>query len=187
MNIILLGPPGAGKGTQGALLAEQMRVPKIATGDLLRAAVKNGTELGTKAQGYMDQGLLVPDDIILGLIREVLESPEAAEGVIMDGFPRTVAQAQAVDEFLGMRGTQVDRVLTFEVPEPELVTRLLGRAGQDGRSDDAPGAIQQRLAVYRAQTEPLIQFYDDRGILRQINGVGSIENIAERVSGALAE
>ena len=185
MNIILLGAPGAGKGTQGAVLAQRMCVPKIATGDLLRAAVKNGTALGTQAKGYMDQGLLVPDEIILGLIREVLESPEATDGVIMDGFPRTVAQAEAVDVLLEARQTEVNRVLTFEVPEEELVTRLLGRAMEDGRSDDTPEAIQQRLAVYRAQTEPLIQFYGDRGILCQIDGVGSVESIAERVTGAL--
>jgi len=186
MNVILLGAPGAGKGTQGIRLSERLNIPKVATGDLLRAAVRDKTSLGTQASTYMDAGLLVPDEIILGLIREVLESPAAATGLIMDGFPRTVAQAEAVDRLLQERGTGVDHVLTFEVPEQQLVERLLGRATTEKRSDDTHEAIKQRLAVYREQTAPLLAFYGQRGLLREIDGVGDIEAIANRVMAAIA-
>ncbi|MFQ5551621.1 MAG: adenylate kinase family protein, partial [Gemmatimonadales bacterium] len=126
MNIILLGPPGVGKGTQGDLLAAHLGIPKISTGDLLRTAVRDGTELGRNAQSYMDQGLLVPDGIILGLIKQVLESEEASGGgVLMDGFPRTVAQAEAIEKLFSAKGYAVDRVLTFAVPDEELVARML--------------------------------------------------------------
>jgi adenylate kinase len=185
MYVILLGPPGAGKGTQGAILAERTGLPKIATGDLLRAAVKDGNLLGLKAKRFMDKGLLVPDDVIIGLIAGVLESGEARNGVIMDGFPRTVAQAEAVDRLLGDRNATVDHVLNFEVPRDELVRRLRGRAGTEGRSDDTPEAIQRRLEVYRKETEPLIAFYRDRGVLTVIQGTGSIETIATRVQEAV--
>ena len=150
MNIILLGAPGAGKGTQGVILSERAGLPKIATGDLLRAAVRDGTPLGRQAQEYMDQGLLVPDEIILGLIEEVLASADAAAGVIMDGFPRTTHQAEAVDGFLGSRNDLVDRVVTFEVPDDELINRMLGRAEEQGRSDDTPEAIRKRLVGKRS-------------------------------------
>lgn len=185
MNLILLGPPGCGKGTQGSLLADRLGIPRVATGDLLRAAVRGGTPLGLKAKQFMDQGLLVPDDVIIGLIEEVLSSPEAAQGVIMDGFPRTVAQAEAVDALLEQKGKSVDCVLGFEVPDEELVSRLLGRASQEGRSDDAPEAIKKRLQVFRDETAPLIEYYRKKEILVGIDAVGSIETIAERVGGAV--
>jgi len=185
VNLILLGPPGCGKGTQGSLLADRLGIPRVATGDLLRAAVRGGTPLGLKAKQFMDQGLLVPDDVIIGLIEEVLSSPETAQGVIMDGFPRTVAQAEAVDALLEQKGKSVDRVLGFEVPDEELVYRLLGRASQEGRSDDAPEAIKKRLQVFRDETAPLIEYYRKKGILVGIDAAGSIETIAERVGGAV--
>lgn len=185
MNLILLGPPGCGKGTQGSLLADQLGIPKVATGDLLRAAVRNCTPLGLKAKEFMDQGLLVPDDVIIGLIEEVLSSREASQGVIMDGFPRTVAQAEAVDALLEQTGKSVDRVLGFEVPDDELVSRLRGRASQEGRSDDAPEAIKKRLQVFRDETAPLIEYYRKKGILVEIDAVGSIVTIAERIGGAV--
>ncbi len=185
MNIILLGPPGSGKGTQGALLSARTGHPRVSTGDLLRDAVQAGSPLGQEAQGYMERGLLVPDEVILGLIQEVVDSPEAAQGIIMDGFPRTVAQAEAVDRLLAGRGQAVHAVLTFEVAEDELVTRMLGRAKQEGRSDDTPEAVSQRLAVYRQQTEPLLTHYRERGVVIAIDGVGGIEEIAGRVAGAL--
>src|SRR5438132_582616 len=128
MNVILLGPPGSGKGTQGALLAERAKRPRYATGDLLRAAVQHGTSLGKRAKSFMDKGLLVPDDIILGLIGEVLAEPGAKDGIIMDGFPRTVPQAEAVGRLLGARRARVDHVLNFDVPDDELVRRMQGRA-----------------------------------------------------------
>ncbi|MFQ5704085.1 MAG: adenylate kinase [Gemmatimonadales bacterium] len=185
MNIILLGAPGSGKGTQGALLASRVGIPKVATGDLLRTAVRRESVLGTQARSFMDAGLLVPDEIIMGLISEVLASPEARGGVIMDGFPRTVAQAVAVDSLLSARDSKIDKVLTFEVPENELVDRLVKRSAQEGRTDDTPAAIRRRLEVYREQTEPLVAFYRERGVLEELDGVGSVEAIAERTAKAL--
>lgn len=186
MNIILLGPPGVGKGTQGDLLAAHLGIPKISTGDLLRTAVRDGTELGRNAQSYMDQGLLVPDGIILGLIKQVLESEEASGGgVLMDGFPRTVAQAEAVGDLLAERRTQVDHVVCLEAPSAELIARLLGRAKLQGRSDDNEESISRRLDVYAEQTAPLISYYQDRGLVRKVDGLGSIDEISQRVLRAL--
>jgi adenylate kinase len=184
VNLILLGAPGSGKGTQGLLLAQRLGIPKVATGDLLRAAMKAGTPLGRKAKDYYDQGLLVPDEIILGLIEEVLGSPAAGQGVIMDGFPRTTPQAEAVDRLLQARGRQVDRVLLIDVPEDELVKRMAGRAAQEGRSDDTPEAFRQRLAVYREQTAPLVAYYRERSLLTLIPGLGTVDEVAERVTRA---
>lgn len=185
MNLILLGPPGAGKGTQGAILADRLGVPQIATGDLLREAVQRGTPLGQQAQQFMDQGLLVPDEIILRLIEEQLATPEAQQGIVMDGFPRTIGQAEAVDRALRVRGDAVDRVLLFDVPEEELVRRLVARASAEGRSDDTPQAIQRRLQVYRQSTAPLVGYYREQGVLTTIDGSGTVETIAERVKQAV--
>lgn len=181
MNLVLLGPPGCGKGTQGELLATRTGIARVSTGDLLRDAVGKATALGKQAKSYMDQGLLVPDEIIVGLLREVLTSPRAAKGVIMDGFPRTVAQAEAVDALLAERRQQVDRVLFFDVPDQELLQRITGRAAAEGRSDDNPASFRQRLVAYRQQTEPLVAFYRRRGLLLEIPAVGSIPEIAARV------
>lgn len=185
MNLILLGPPGAGKGTQGAMLGDRMGLTKIATGDLLRSAVEAETDLGIQAKSYMDQGLLVPDDIILGLIEEVLASPEAQRGIIMDGFPRTVGQAEAVGRRLVERGSRVDCVLSITVPRDELIKRMLGRAEQQGRSDDTPEAIERRLVVYEEETAPLIAYYMEEGILTEVDGVGTVAEIASRIDQAL--
>ncbi len=186
MNVILLGPPGAGKGTQGAIISQQHGIPRIATGDLLRDAVKAGSPLGVRTKGYMDQGKLVPDDIIFGLIEEKLESREAQHGVIMDGFPRTIAQAEAVDRLLSSRGARVDYVLAFDVSEEELVRRMAGRAETDGRSDDTPETIRRRLDVYRETTEPLIAYYRKRDIVTHVEATGGIDQIAARVEEVLA-
>jgi adenylate kinase len=186
MNVVLLGPPGAGKGTQGAIASEQHGIPRIATGDLLREAVKASSPLGMRVKRYMDQGKLVPDDVILGLIEEKLASREAGNGVIMDGFPRTIAQAEAVDRLLYSRGARVDHVLAFAVPEQELVRRMTGRADVEGRSDDTPEAIRQRLDVYRETTEPLIAYYRKQDIVTEVAATGSIEDVAVRVAEALA-
>ncbi len=184
MDLIILGAPGSGKGTQGALLSTRLAIPKISTGDLLRAAVKDGTPLGTKAKGFMDQGLLVPDEVILGLIEEVLESDAAARGVIMDGFPRTLPQAEAVDRLLAPLGRKVDRVLLIDVSDDELIARMVKRAAIEGRTDDTPETIRRRQAVYREQTAPLIAFYDRRDLVTRVNGLGTVEAIAERMARA---
>jgi adenylate kinase len=184
MYVMILGAPGSGKGTQGKLLAGHLGIPQVSTGDLLRAAVKQGTPLGVRAKGYMDQGLLVPDDVIFGLIQEILDAPAAARGVLMDGFPRTIPQAEAVDRMLQAKGAQVDRVLLLEVDEEELVQRLLARAAKEGRSDDNLESIRQRLQVFHAQTAPLIAFYTQRGVVRRVPGMGTIEEIAVRMQGA---
>lgn len=187
MNIILLGPPGAGKGTQGDLLSGQTGHPQISTGDLLRKAVKDGTDLGRRAREFMDQGLLVPDEVIMGLIEDVLQSSAAAAGVLMDGFPRTVAQAEAVDEFLARRDVAIDHVVCMEVAEEDLVKRLLGRAQEQGRSDDNEIAIRQRLEVYRKQTEPLISFYANRGVVRRVDAVGTVDEVSKRINAAVGK
>jgi len=183
---MILGAPGSGKGTQGKLLAIHLGIPQVSTGDLLRAAVKQGTALGVKAQGYMDQGLLVPDEVIFGLIQEILDSPPAAKGVLMDGFPRTVPQAEAVDRMLAAKRSRVDRVVLLEVDEAELVQRLLGRAAKEGRADDNLESITQRLKVFHAQTAPLIAFYEGRGVVRRVNGMGTVEEIQQRMRAAAA-
>jgi adenylate kinase len=185
MNITFIGPPGCGKGTQAALLSRRTGLPSVSTGDLLRDAVARRTHLGIQARSYMDQGLLVPDSIIMGLIEEVLMSPEAQGGILMDGFPRTPAQAEAVDRALGARNARVDAVLRIDVPEDDLVQRLVGRAREQGRSDDTPETIRQRLAVYREQTAPLVAYYEDRGVVLDIPGTGTVEAIAERIGTAL--
>jgi adenylate kinase len=186
MYVMILGAPGSGKGTQGKLLAARLGIPQVSTGDLLRAAVKAGTPLGTKAQGYMDQGLLVPDDIIIDLIREILDSPAGRGGVLMDGFPRTVAQAEAVDRILAAKHAKVDHVALLEVDERELVRRLLDRAAKEGRSDDNLQSIQQRLRVFHEQTAPLIAFYERQGVVRRVPGVGDIDAIQQRLGKAVA-
>ena len=185
MNVILLGPPGCGKGTQGAILASRTQTTRIATGDLLRAAVQAETDLGKQAKSFMNKGLLVPDDVILGLITEVLNSPEAKNGIIMDGFPRTVAQAESVDDLLRSRNQVVYRVFTFEVPDEELVRRMQGRSAKEGRSDDTPEAFQKRLKVYQDQTAPLLEFYDRRNLVTRIPGTGTMDEVAARVQEAL--
>jgi adenylate kinase len=185
MYLMILGAPGSGKGTQGKLLAEHFEVPEVSTGELLRAAVKQGTALGKEAKKYMDHGDLVPDSVILGLIREILDSQEAARGVMMDGFPRTVAQAQAVDQLLREKQAKVDRVVLLDVAEEELVKRLLARAAKEGRSDDNLESIRQRLKVYHDQTAPLIAYYEKQGVVRRVPGMGSVDAIQQRAREAV--
>ena len=165
-RVIFLGPPGAGKGTQAKLLCEDAKVPHISTGDILRAAVKAKTELGQKAEGYMSAGELVPDELILGLIRERLGEEDAANGWLLDGFPRNVEQAQFLNELLEEIGQTCEVVVNLEVPDDELVTRLLAR----GRSDDKEDVIRNRLAIYHEQTAPLIELYGGRKQLVSLNG-----------------
>lgn len=183
---MILGAPGSGKGTQGKLLADHLAIPQVSTGDLIRAAMKQGTPLGLKAKGFYDQGLLVPDELIFGLIQEILDSPPAARGVLMDGFPRTIPQAEAVDRMLKVKHAMVNRVVLLEVPEAELVQRLLGRAAKEGRADDNAESIAQRLKVFQAQTAPLIAFYEGRGIVKRVQGLGDVDEIQLRMRQAAA-
>jgi adenylate kinase len=208
MRIILLGPPGAGKGTQAKLLVERLGVPQISTGDMLRAAVKAGTPLGREAKAYMDRGALVPDGVIIGLVRERLQSADCIRGYILDGFPRTVAQAEALEKTLFDLRLSLDHVLCLEVPPEDLVVRIAGRrtcrvcgamfhvrfspAKRDGvcdacggetyqRDDDREDTVRRRLEVYAQQTEPLVRFFEGRGLLRRIAGTGEIPEIFARM------
>jgi len=179
--ILLLGAPGAGKGTQGKVLAERLGLPKITTGDILRAAVQAGTPLGKEAKRYMDGGKLVPDAVILGLIKDELVKPEATAGAILDGFPRTAAQAELVDRTLAERGQRLNHILLLDVAEDELVRRLQGRASLEGRSDDTPEAIRTRLEVYQRDTAPLIAHYAQRGNVHRVPATGTVEEIATEI------
>ncbi|HSB52798.1 MAG TPA: adenylate kinase [Gemmatimonadales bacterium] len=185
MNILLLGPPGAGKGTQGALLAERLGLPKFATGDLLRDAVKRGTPVGLKAKAVMESGQLVSDDIIMGVVRDELAKPEAAKGVIFDGVVRTVPQAEGVARLLGEQKRQMDCVLFFDVPDQEILSRIEKRRGIEGRADDDPAAVATRLKAYREQTAPVLQWYRERGTVHMIQAVGKVDEIASRVQGLI--
>jgi adenylate kinase len=180
-----MGPPGAGKGTQGALLAEARGLPKFATGDLLRDAVKRGTPLGQRAKAVMEAGHLVSDDIIMGVVREELAKPEASKGVIFDGVVRTIPQAEGVERLLAERGRRMNAVLFFDVTDQEILARLTKRRSLEQRADDDPAAVATRLAAYRSQTAPVLQWYADRNLLRRIPAVGSIDEIADRVRRAL--
>ena len=180
-----MGPPGAGKGTQGALLAEALGLPKFATGDLLRDAVKRGTPLGLRAKAVMEAGHLVSDDIILGVVREELAKPEAANGVIFDGVVRTIPQAEGLARLLGERGRAVDAVLFFEVSDEEILSRLERRRGIEGRADDDAEVVATRLRAYREQTAPVLEWYERQGCVHRIPAVGTVEAVAARVRQAL--
>ena len=181
MFILILGAPGSGKGTQGKILAERLGLPKITTGDILRAAMKDGTTLGRQAKQFYDLGQLVPDSVILDLIKGEFAKPEAREGAVLDGFPRTAAQAELVDKTLGERGQRLNHILLLDVDEDELVRRMSARASQEGRSDDTPQAITTRLQIYQRDTAPLIAHYAQRGIVHRVPGTGTVEQIAEEI------
>jgi adenylate kinase len=187
MDILLMGPPGAGKGTQGALLAEARGLPKLATGDLLRDAVKRGTPLGLKAKAVMEAGHLVSDDIILGVVREELAKPGAAKGVIFDGVVRTIPQAEGMERLLSERGRRMDAVLFFDISDDEILARLARRREVEQRADDDPAAVATRLRAYREQTAPVLAWYEQRGAVRRVPAQGSIEEIATRVQQALGQ
>ena len=181
MDILLMGPPGAGKGTQGAILAEALGLPKFATGDLLRDAVKRGTPLGLQAKAVMEAGHLVGDDIILGVVRDELAKPEAANGVIFDGVVRTIPQAEGMERILAEKGRRMDAVLFFEVTDEEILARLDRRRTLEGRADDDPQAVATRLRAYREQTAPVLAFYEARNLVRRVPAIGSVQEIADRV------
>ncbi|MGI8594126.1 MAG: adenylate kinase [Solirubrobacteraceae bacterium] len=213
MNLILLGPPGAGKGTQGSRLVDDFRLDYIATGDMLRAARANGSELGRKAKEYMERGDLVPDDLIVEMIGERMADESTLDGVILDGFPRTDAQADALGKMLDERGERITAVLLIDVSDEELVERLSGRricvkashdyhlvydppkregvCDQDGsrliqRDDDEPETVRKRLAVYHEQTAPLVDYYEDRGILRRFDGTRDKTEVHDHIRATLA-
>jgi adenylate kinase len=178
IRLVFLGPPGAGKGTQAQRIAQEYGIPHISTGDILRNAVKEGTELGKLAKSYMDKGELVPDEVIIGIIRERLSQPDVKEkGFILDGFPRTLPQAEALDELLKELSMPLDRVVYLNVDDEEIVKRLLAR----GRADDTEEVIRNRLKVYREQTAPLIDYYSEKCILVEIYGVGDIDEITRKI------
>jgi adenylate kinase len=211
MKLILLGPPGAGKGTQAKMLTEKFSIPQISTGDILRAAVKDGTPLGRKAKEYMDAGGLVPDEVVIGIVRERLQEADCANGFILDGFPRTVAQADALQSALAEMNKQLDKVISLEVDAEALVTRLTGRrtCSQCGRGyhikfdppaqpdrcecggnlfqrdDDQEATIRKRLAVYAEQTEPLVSYYRNAGLLMELDGMQQIADIQRQIMSRL--
>jgi adenylate kinase len=213
LNLILFGPPGAGKGTQAERLRKDFQLPYVATGDMLREHVKEGTELGKKAKEYMDAGDLVPDELILAMARERLQQEDAQDGFILDGFPRTRAQAEALNEQLGSLGRRITAVLLLDVPDEEVVRRLSGRrvcvkgghnyhvefdppkhegvCDQDGsrliqRDDDKPEVIQNRLAVYHEKTKPVTDYYDEQGLLRRIDGTREPSDVHDHIRAVIA-
>ncbi len=178
MDILLMGPPGAGKGTQGVILAERLGIPKFATGDLLRDAVRVGTPLGLKAKAVMESGALVSDEIIMGVVGEELAKPASSRGVIFDGVVRTIPQAEGVAKLLAGLGRKMDLVLFFDVTDQEILARIEKRRTVEGRADDDPAAVQRRLTAYRTQTAPVLSWYQARGGVVTIPAVGSVDSIA---------
>ncbi|MDO4317267.1 MAG: adenylate kinase [Lachnospiraceae bacterium] len=213
MKIVMLGAPGAGKGTQAKMIAAAYRIPHISTGDIFRANIKNGTELGQKAKSYMDQGLLVPDELTLALIMDRFQEPDCKDGYVLDGFPRTIAQAEALSASLREKGEALDFAIDVEVPDESIVSRMSGRRAclacggtyhivfnptkKEGicdacggelsiRPDDMPETVQKRLNVYHEQTQPLIDYYKKEGILRSVDGTQEVEKVFEAIQAILA-
>lgn len=185
MRIVLLGAPGSGKGTQAKRLKAELGIAHISTGDLLRAAVKAGTPLGLKAKAVMEAGQLVSDDIVLGLLEERLAQRDTRSGFILDGYPRNLAQANALDALLARLGQPLDAVVKLNVPDAAIIKRCELRFEQEHRADDNPETVRKRLAVYAEQTAPVADFYSRRGLLTEVDGVGAIEAIGDRVLAAL--
>ena len=214
MRVIFLGPPGVGKGTQADFIAQKYEIPKLSTGDLLRESVANETPLGKEAKGYMTRGELVPDAVVVGLVEEKLTSPECQKGFLLDGFPRTVAQADQLSSYLASTGKGLDRVVYFSLSEDEIIRRISGRRScpeckavyhlesvppkQAGicdvcgksliqRNDDKPETVESRLAVYQEQTAPLVEYYKSRKILGELDGAGLVSAVQERLVALLAQ
>lgn len=186
LNIIIFGAPGSGKGTQSERIVEKFGVNHISTGDVLRAEIKNGTELGNTAQGYISQGHLIPDALMIDILANVLDGFKDSKGVIFDGFPRTIAQAEALKAMLAERNQEVSVMFDLKVPEEELMNRLIKRGQDCGRADDNEETIKKRLAVYHLQTSPLIDWYKREGKYRHIDGKASVSEIAEEISTVLS-
>lgn len=187
MNIILFGAPGAGKGTQAEKLVVKYELVQLSTGDMLRAAISAGTDLGKRAKEIMDRGDLVSDDIIVGMIAARLDDKDCAKGVILDGFPRTVAQAEALDEMLASKGLSLDGVIEIRVDEAALFARIENRAAETGgaRSDDNADTLRKRLAVYHENTAPLLPYYRDKGVLKSVDGMATIDEVAAQIESIL--
>ncbi|GGU11083.1 adenylate kinase [Streptomyces violascens] len=213
MRIVLVGPPGAGKGTQAAFLAQNLAIPHISTGDLFRANISQGTDLGKQAKAYMDAGNLVPDEVTIGMAKDRMEAPDAENGFLLDGFPRNVVQAEALDEVLKADGVKLDAVLDLEVPEDEVVKRIAGRRicrndsahvfhvaynapKQDGvcdkcggelyqRGDDTEDTVRKRLEVYHSETEPIIDYYRAQGLVITISALGKVDKVTAKAMDAL--
>jgi adenylate kinase len=181
LRLVVLGPPGAGKGTQAVRLAERYGCADVATGDIFRANVAEGTELGRAAQEYMDRGDLVPDDVVIAMVMERLVGADCQSGFVLDGFPRTVNQAEALDLRLAEQGTPLNAALSFDVTEEELLRRLAGRAAALGRADDVEQTIRHRLEVFAIKTRPLIDYYAHRGLLVSVDAIGPIEVVTKRI------
>lgn len=180
-RLIFMGPPGAGKGTQADTIKDKFQIPQISTGDILRSAVKNSTPMGLEAKKFMDAGDLVPDVVVIGIIKDRLAEADCAKGFILDGFPRTVEQAEALGKILAEMKMDLDAVVNLAVPDEELVQRLLGRAEKEGRADDNEATIKNRLQNYHTKTFPLIDYYRKTGILKEINGVGTMDEITKEI------
>ncbi|MCL2422433.1 MAG: adenylate kinase [Micrococcales bacterium] len=185
VRMVLMGPPGAGKGTQAVRLGERFGVPTISTGDIFRANIKGGTDLGKQVVEYTSKGLLVPDELTDRIVADRLAQADAAEGFVLDGYPRNAAQVDALDEMLAATDTELDVVVEISVDAAVVTERMLRRAELEGRDDDTPETITERLAVYAAQTEPLAEIYVNRGILAPVDGLGEIDEVTDRLVGAV--
>ena len=185
LNIVIFGAPGSGKGTQSERIVEKYGINHISTGDVLRAEIKNGTELGKTAKGYIDQGQLIPDELMIDILASVFDSFKDSKGVIFDGFPRTIAQAEALKKMLAERGQDVSVMVDLEVPEDELMVRLIKRGKDSGRADDNEETIKKRLHVYHEQTAPLIDWYKNEKKYQHINGLGTMEGIFAEICEAI--
>lgn len=186
-RLILVGPPGAGKGTQAAFISEALDVPAISTGAIFRKNMSEGTELGKKAQEYTSKGNLVPDEITDAMVRDRLAQPDAANGFLLDGYPRNLAQVDALDAMLAEKGEAIDVVVEITIPDEDIVGRLLNRARLEGRADDTEDVIKHRIEVYHAETAPLVEVYDKRGLVLAVDGNGTIGEVTERILKALKE
>jgi adenylate kinase len=185
MRVIMMGPPGAGKGTQATFVAEHFGIPAISTGDIFRANVAEGTPLGVEAKRYMDAGEYVPDEITNKMVRNRIDDPDAEPGFLLDGYPRTLAQVEELDGMIEFTGHRLDAVVVLAVDDEEIVQRLLQRAEVEGRADDTEDVIRRRQEVYREQTEPLIEVYRERGILLEVDGIGEVDQVTKRIFEAL--
>jgi adenylate kinase len=185
MRVIMMGPPGAGKGTQAAFVAEHFGIPAISTGDIFRANVAEGTPLGVEAKRYMDAGEYVPDEITNKMVRNRIDEPDAEPGFLLDGYPRTLAQVEELDGMVEFTGHRLDAAVVLAVDNEEIVQRLLQRAEVEGRADDTEDVIRRRQEVYREQTEPLIEVYRKRGILVEVDGLGEVDEVTKRIFEAL--
>jgi adenylate kinase len=185
MRVIMMGPPGAGKGTQATFVAEHFGIPAISTGDIFRANVAEGTPLGLEAKRYMDKGEYVPDEITNKMVRNRIDEPDAEPGFLLDGYPRTLAQVEELDGMVEFTGHRLDAAVVLTVDSEEIVQRLLQRAEVEGRADDTEEVIRRRQEIYREQTEPLIDVYRDRGLLVEVDGMGEVDQVTKRIFEAL--